>query len=369
MALLTVVELHFVDVTLKIVVGNEACQRVLLKARHGAAIEAHGLLIARQQATRQDHVADAQRGHKALGEGVDINDTVLRVLRVERQDEASVIAEFAVIIVLNDVTLADAVHPFKQFNAARDGHDNACGEVIGRRDVYDIGAAFLERVDLHAAFVDGDIFPGITVAGGDGGEFFIARLLDGEGAGRTEHLQQAAIKIFCACADDNLCRVNLHGTVVCQIVRYRLTQLVDAVVGHSFQQLVVLQRQCFAHDAAPRSERKILQADTVGLEVREIFLFARLRQSGCSAAAAQTVVADVLDEIAKLFLRGDIAFDSELGVGVGDGDDTDAEMLRQRALGGQAVACVQDAGDDVLTDALVEIFVERRAAALVQIIG
>ena len=150
-----------------------------------------------------------------------------------------------------------------------------------------------------------------------------------------------------------------------QIVRYRLTQLVHAVVGHGFQQLIVLQRQSFAHEAAPGGERKIFQADAVGLEVREIFLFAWLRQSRCSAAATQAVVADVLDKVAKLFLRGDIAFDSELGVGVGDGDDADAEMLRQRALGGQAVACVQDAGDDVLTDALVEIFVERRAAALV----
>ena len=337
----------------------------MLKARYGAAIKAHGFLVARQQAARQDHVADTQRGHQAFGEGVDINDAVLRVLRVERQDEASVIAEFAVIIVLNDVALADAVHPFKQFNAARDGHDNACGEVIGRRNVYNIGAAFLKRVDLHAAFVDGDIFPRITVAGGDGGEFFIARLLDGEGAGRTEHLQQAAIKIFCACADDNLRRVNLHGAVMRQIVRYRLTQLVHAVVGHSFQQLIVLQRQCFAHEAAPGGERKIFQADAVGLEVREIFLFAWLRQSRCSTAATQTVVADILDEVAKLFLRRDIAFDSELGVSVGDGDDADAEMLRERALGGQAVACMQDAGDDVLTDALVEIFVERRAAALV----
>ena len=150
-----------------------------------------------------------------------------------------------------------------------------------------------------------------------------------------------------------------------QIVRYRLTQLVHTVVGHGFQQLIILQRQCFAHKAAPGCERKILQADAVGLEVREIFLFARLRQSRCSTAATQTVVADILDEVAKLFLRGDIAFDSELGVGVGDGDDADAEMLRQRALGGQAFACMQDAGDDVLTDALVEIFVERRAAALV----
>lgn len=365
MALLTVIELHFVDVTLKIAVGNEACQCVLLKARHGAAIKAHGLLIARQQATRQYHVADAQRGHKAFREGVDINDTVLRVLRVERQDEAAVIAEFAVIIVLYDIALADAVYPFKELDTACDGHDNACREVIGRRNVYDIGTAFLKCVDLHAAFVNGNIFPRITVAGGDSGKLFIAGLLNSEGAGRTEHLQQASIKVFCACADNNLRRVNLHGTVMRQIVRYRLTQLVHAVVGHSFQQLVILQRQSFAHKAAPGGERKILQADAVGLEVRKIFLFARLRDGRCSAAAAQAVIADILDEVAKLFLRGDIAFDSELGVGVGDGDDADAEMLRERALGGQALACVQDAGDDVLADALVEIFVERRAAALV----
>ena len=65
-ALLAVVVFHFVDMTFKIAFGNKACQRILLEAGYGAAVKAHGLLIALQKTRRQHHVADAQRGHKAF---------------------------------------------------------------------------------------------------------------------------------------------------------------------------------------------------------------------------------------------------------------------------------------------------------------
>ena len=59
-ALLAVVVFHFVDVAFKIAFGNEACQRILLKAGYGAAVKAHSLLIALQKTRRQHHVADAK---------------------------------------------------------------------------------------------------------------------------------------------------------------------------------------------------------------------------------------------------------------------------------------------------------------------
>ena len=239
-ALLAVVVFHFVDMTFKIAFGDKACQRVLLKAGYGAAVKAHGLLIALQKARRQHHVADAQRWYQAFGEGVHVDDTALRILCVQRQDEASGITEFAVVIILDDVALADAVNPFKKLQPACYGHDDAGGEVVGGGKMHDVGTAFLQLVNHQAVVINRDVLPGIAKAGGDGGEFFITRFFDGEGAGVTKHLQQAAVKIFRTGADDNLRRINLHSAVVCQIVGNSLAQLVDALVGNCFEQLFVV---------------------------------------------------------------------------------------------------------------------------------
>ena len=141
----------------------------------------------------------------------------MRILRVQRQDKATGVTEFAIVIIFDDVALADAVNPFKQLQPARYGHNNAGGEVVGGGKMYYIGTAFLQLVNHQAVVINGDVLPRVAEAGGDGGKFFIPRLFNRKGAGVAEHLQQTAVKIFCAGADDYLRRVNLHGAVVCQV--------------------------------------------------------------------------------------------------------------------------------------------------------
>ena len=200
--------------------------------------------------------------------------------------------------------------------------------------MYYIGTAFLQLVNHQAVVINGDVLPGITEAGGDGGKFFVARFFNGKGAGAAEHLQQTAVKIFCAGADDYLRWVNLHSAVVCQIVGNSLAQLVNAFVGNCFEQLFVVYGKRFAHQSCPCRQRKVLQADAVGLEVGKVFALRCLRLHCCGSLAAHAVAADVFYEVALLFARGDVAFYRQLGVGVGHGDDANAQMLCQRALGG-----------------------------------
>ena len=169
----------------------------------------------------------------------------------------------------------------------------------------------------------------------------------------AEHLQQAAVKIFRTGADDNLRWVNLHSAVVGQVGGNSLAQLVDALVGNCFEQLLVVYGQRFAHQACPGRQRKVLQADAVSLEVGKVFTLRCLRLHCCGSLAAHAVAADVFYEVALLFTRGDVAFYRQLGVSVGHGDDAHAQMLCQRALGGQAFSCLQPAADDILTDALI----------------
>ena len=175
----------------------------------------------------------------------------MRILRVQRQDEATGVTEFAVVIILNYIALADAVYPFKQLKPACYGHNNAGGEVVGWGKMHYIGTAFLQLVNHQAVVINGDVLPGIAEAGGDGGKFFIARFFNGKGAGMAEHLQQAAVKIFRTGTDDDLRRINLNSTVVCQIVSNSLAQLVDAFVGNGFEQFFVVHGKRFAHQSCP----------------------------------------------------------------------------------------------------------------------
>ena len=91
----------------------------------------------------------------------------------------------------------------------------------------------------------------------------------------------------------------------------------------------------------------------MGLEVGKVFALRCLRLHCCGSLTAHAVAADIFYKVALLFARGDVAFYRQLGVGVGHCDDAYAQMLCQRALGGQAFACLQPAADDILTDALV----------------
>ena len=173
--------------------------------------------------------------------------------------------------------------------------------MVGGGKVYYVGTAFLQLVNHQTVVINGDVLPGITEAGGDGGEFFIARFFNGKGAGVAEHLQQTAVKIFCAGADDYLRWVNLHGAVVCQVGGNSLAQLVNTFIGNSFEQLFVVYGKRFSHQSCPGRQRKVLQADAVGLEVGKVFTLRCLRLHYCGSLAAHTVAADILYEVAFLF--------------------------------------------------------------------
>ena len=70
---------------------------------------------------------------------------------------------------------------------------------------------------------------------------------------------------------------------------------------------------------------------------------------------------DTGDIVAALRLGVDVALDEQLGVGVLDGDDADAEVFGEHSLGGQLVTCVQHIAGDVGLDAAVEMCVHARA--------
>ena len=59
--------------------------------------------------------------------------------------------------------------------------------------------------------------------------------------------------------------------------------------------------------------------------------------------------------VTALGLGIDVAFDNELGVGIFYGDEADAQIFGQHALGGQLFLGVQDAAGNIIFDAFVKV--------------
>ena len=110
----------------------------LLQVGHGAGIETHGLHITVHQLPGQDHVTQPQGGSDGLGKSIQVDHFVCDIDAADWRDLVSVIAEFGIIIVLNDVAALPLMHPFQQFQPALDRHGKSQGKVLGRRDVNNI---------------------------------------------------------------------------------------------------------------------------------------------------------------------------------------------------------------------------------------
>ena len=245
-----------VDVPLQVALVDEARERVLLEAGNRARVETHGINVARQQLRRQHHVADAQAGHHGFREGVQVNHLVGCVVGEQRHDQAAAVAELAVVIVLDDVTFARAVRPLEQFQAPLDGHDDARGKMVCRRNVHHVGARFLKLVHQQARFVDGNRPPGVAERLGDGGELAIAGVFHGERGGGPEHLQQTAVQVLATRADDDAVGRNVHAACAPQIRRDGAAQLGQAVERDRSQQVVAGKRKRLAHVAPPHRSRE-----------------------------------------------------------------------------------------------------------------
>ena len=65
----------------------------------------------------------------------------------------------------------------------------------------------------------------------------------------------------------------------------------------------------------------------------------------------------------------DIALSRQLGVSILHGDDTDAQVFGQQPFAGQLFPGGQSAGENVLSDAAVERFIEAAPAGAVKIVS
>ncbi len=132
----------------------------LLVARDRGLLPAVEGLPAREQSLRQDHVGQTDRRGQAPGEGPRVNDPPVPVHSLHRGDRAAAVAEFAVIVVLDDP--AAARHsPVQQPRPPRGGHRDAHRELVRGRQIGHGRPAGGQCIGVHAGFVHRNVSDGL----------------------------------------------------------------------------------------------------------------------------------------------------------------------------------------------------------------
>ena len=96
---------HPVEMTLEMAVLHKFVQDALVDPRDGRGKEVTVFMIALQKPGRQDHVADTDRRRDRLGESPDIDHFSGMIQGLQSRDRLSPVAEFRIIIILNDIAV------------------------------------------------------------------------------------------------------------------------------------------------------------------------------------------------------------------------------------------------------------------------
>ena len=84
---------------------------------------------------------------------VHVNDAVGGIDALQRRDRLAGEAELGIVIVLDDVTVFALRGPIEKRVTPCDGRDDARREVVRRRNVQNIRAAFFERFGVYPLFI------------------------------------------------------------------------------------------------------------------------------------------------------------------------------------------------------------------------
>ena len=208
----------------KITVLDKFSERKLLKIRYSTGIKAQFVIKQRCQVRWQQHVADTEGWCQCFGKGVDIDNLFLGINALQWRNRLAEQAEFAVVIIFDDITTAFFCCPAQQFVATADGHNNAGRELVRRADVQNIGTAVFQNVGADALCVHGQITAENIVGLIGGSKLRIAGIFQRIDVAASQKLHDEVVQRLRACADDNLLGRNVQAAELVKMAGERLTQ-------------------------------------------------------------------------------------------------------------------------------------------------
>ena len=311
----------------KITVLDKFSERKLLKIRYSTGIKAQLVIKQRCQVRWQQHVADTEGWCQRFGEGVDIDNLFFGINALQWRNRLAEQAEFAVVIIFDDITAAFFCCPAQQFVAPADGHDDTCRELMRRADVQNIGTAVFQNIGADTLGIHRQITAENIVGLISCCQLRIAGVFQCVDVTASQKLYDKVIQRLRACADDNLLGRNVQTAELVKMSGERLTQRQNAA-GAGVADEGVFVRSCerVAQKACP---------DVIGKGVRRHAAFGEadawciclwLKCRCCLALCfyRQRLLLNARHVVTALGLRIDVAFDNELGVGIFHGDEADA---------------------------------------------
>ena len=221
---------------------------------------------------RHDEPADAQAGPECLARGAEVHHSV-RCEALERADGVTVVAELAVVVVLDDPRVA-IPRPSDEARAALGAHDRAQRILVSGRDDDGGRGGGSEHLDVDPLVVDRHRRETQAFALQDRVVEGKAGLLDGDGRRTTSMQQPRQLAETTACAWDHDRRVGGRHRVACavQVARNRSSELAQPGGVAVAEQIVGSGRQHLACATQPRRTRESagvgLARDQIESEVR-----------------------------------------------------------------------------------------------------
>ena len=352
--------------------GDEAGQRLLLKAAHGAGIQPVFGVPGGQQMFRQHHVGNADARRKAAGTGGQVHHRAVGPGHALQAGQgAGVKAELGVVVVLDDVALAGAAGgPVQQLGPAAGRHGDPGGELVAGGNVTHGGPGAVQCIQRKAALVHGQaaaahagVFQHLQSAGVAGGL---------HGGGAVQQRGQQAQQIFQTGTHHHLMGTALHAAVFGQIIRQRLPQgkvTLGVAVGQQLRGGV----QQFLLQPRPGAEGKQPRVHAPGGQVVPHRRFRRggLRH-GRGRRRAPCIRPDLRQRQIFLYIKaaalpgGKVALGSQHLVGGVHSVYRDRQFRRQPPLAGHPGAGGQGPGAHLSGQTAVQLFVQRHPGARLQ---
>ena len=126
---------HPVQMALKISAGNKFRQDPLVDPGHGGGIKSSFRQVYRQQRLRQHHISHTDCRSNGLRECSHVNDTSVLVHPLKCRDRFSLVTEFTVIVILDQVSSGLLSRPEKELLSSPHRHYGSCRELVGRHHI------------------------------------------------------------------------------------------------------------------------------------------------------------------------------------------------------------------------------------------
>ena len=199
------------------------------------------------------------------------------VQTVHRRKRSPLKPQFAVVVVLDEISLRLFRSPFQQFCPSAHRHNDARRKLVGWRNVGNGCTGLTQCLYFQSALIHGNSDNRSTIAAQDVLSLGIARLFHSVSSGSPQQLDKNPQQIFRSGAHQNLFRSCMNSPKLPQMGRNCPTKRIQSHGRRCVKQCFLLGREHLSGQLCPRGKGELFQIHTAGGKINLIFWRDRLR--------------------------------------------------------------------------------------------